>query len=288
MITYIQEKLKSRSYRSKLGKFFVFLILIGGSAMILSPVWWMFSTSLKGMKEIMHYPPTWYPHEVHWDNYIKAWTSANFTRYTLNTLFLAFFGVTSNVLSNSFIAYGFAKIKFPGRKILFGIVLATMMIPGFVTMIPRYIMFTKMGWINTYLPLIVPGFFGSSFFIFLLRQFFMSIPNSLVEAARIDGASHFYIWRKIMIPLAKPAIATVAIFAFNGKWNDFVGPLLYLNSEKLYTIQVGLAHFKGQVGTQWNFLMAASLMALIPVVAIFFIFQNHFIEGMDVAGSTKG
>ncbi|MFW5983447.1 MAG: carbohydrate ABC transporter permease [bacterium] len=280
--------MKSRTFRKKIGQSIVFLICIAGAAMILTPVWWMLSTSLKSMKEIMKYPPTWYPEEMHFTNYIKAWVGANFTRYTLNTLFLAFFGVTSNVLSNSFIAYGFAKIKFPGRKIWFGIVLSLMMIPGFVTMIPQYILFTRLGWINTYLPLIVPGFFGSSFFIFLLRQFFMSIPSSLIEAARIDGASHFYIWRKIMIPLAKPAIATVAIFSFNGKWNDFVGPLLYLNSEKLYTIQIGLHHFKGQVHTQWNYLMAASLMALIPVVAIFFFFQRHFIEGMDVAGSTKG
>lgn len=288
MVTAIRKKMKSRTFRKRAGQFIVFLILITGSIIILSPLWWMFSTSLKSMKEIMHYPPTWYPHEIHWENYIKAWTKANFTRYTLNTLFLAVIGVSANVISNSFIAYGFAKTKFPGRKILFGIVLGTMMIPGFVTMIPRYILFTKLGWINTYLPLIVPGFFGNAFFIFLLRQFYMSIPNDLVEAARIDGASHFYIWRKIMLPLAKPAIATIAIFAFNGKWNDFVGPLLYLNSEELYTIQVGLHHFKGQVATQWHYLMAASLMALIPVVVIFFTFQSHFIEGMDVAGSMKG
>lgn len=288
MMLVLEEKLKSRTFRKKIFQSIVFVILIAGSIIILIPIWWMFSTSLKDMKEIMKYPPTWYPQEIHWNNYINAWIGANFTRYTLNTLFLAFFGVTANVLSNSFIAYGFAKINFPGRKIWFALVLSLMMIPGFVTMIPQYILFTKLGWINTYLPLIVPGFFGSSFFIFLLRQFFMSIPNSLVEAARIDGASHFYIWRKIMVPLAKPAIATVAIFAFTGKWNDFVGPLLYLNSENLYTIQIGLHHFKGQVHTQWNYLMAASLMALIPVVTIFFIFQNYFIEGMDIAGSSKG
>jgi multiple sugar transport system permease protein len=281
---------EGRRFRELAMKTFVTVILVGGSLILLSPVWWMISTSLKSMDEIMQYPPTIYPHEVYWSNYVKAWTSpaANFTRWLFNTLFITVFVVFGNVLANSFVAYGFAKIKFPGKNFLFAVVLATMMIPGFVTMIPQYILFAKLGWMNTYLPLIVPAFFGGAFFIFLLRQFFMTIPNELIDAAKMDGANHFYIWLRIMVPLAKPAIATIAIFSFNGAWNDFLGPLLYVNDESLYTLQIGLQTFKGTEQTQWNYLMAASLLVLLPVITLFFIFQRYFIEGMNLTAGTKG
>jgi len=281
---------RSRRLRERLLKTFVTVVLVLGGLVLLSPVWWMVSTSLKSMQEIMAYPPTFYPHDVHFDNYVKAWTSpaADFTRWLFNTLFISAFVVLGNVAANSFVAYGFAKIAFPGRNVLFAVVLATMMIPGFVTMIPQYILFAKLGWMNTYLPLVVPAFFGGAFFIFLLRQFFMTIPNELIDAAKIDGANHFSIWLRIMVPLAKPAIATVAIFAFNGAWNDFLGPLLYVNEEKLYTLQIGLQVFKGTNMTQWNYLMAASLLVLLPVIALFFLFQRYFIEGMNLTAGTKG
>jgi multiple sugar transport system permease protein len=281
---------ESRRFQELAMKTFVMVILVAGSLVLLSPVWWMVATSLKSMNEIMRYPPTFFPQEVHWSNYVKAWTSpaANFTRWLVNTMFITVFVVIGNVLSNSFVAYGFAKMKFPGKNFLFAAVLATMMIPGFVTMIPQYILFAKLGWMNTYLPLIVPAFFGGAFFIFLLRQFFMTIPNELIDAAKIDGANHFYIWLRIMIPLAKPAIATIAIFSFNGAWNDFLGPLLYVNSESMYTLQIGLQTFKGTEATQWNYLMAASLLVLLPVIALFFIFQRYFIEGMNLTAGTKG
>lgn len=274
--------------RKKIMKIVVSIILISGSILILTPVWWMVSTSLKSMQEITRFPPTIIPEEFHFENYINTWKSAPFTLYTLNTLFITTFVVIGSVLSNSFIAYGFAKIKFRGKKFLFAVVLSTMMIPGFVTLIPQYVLFSKLGWLNTALPLIVPPFFGSAFFIFLLRQFFMTIPNEMIEAAKIDGASHFYIWRKIAVPLAKPAIATVAIFAFNGAWNDFQGPLLYLNDEILYTLQIGLQIFKGEVATQWNYLMAGSLLVLLPVITLFFIFQRYFIEGANITSGIKG
>ncbi|WP_078432239.1 carbohydrate ABC transporter permease [Metabacillus halosaccharovorans] len=266
----------------------VTIILLLGSVLILSPVWWMFATSVKDMGEIMQYPPTFIPNEWNWSNYIETWKAAPFTRYLFNTFLITIFVVLGNVLSNSFIAYGFAKIRFKGRNFLFAVVLATMMIPGFVTMIPHYVIFSKLGWLNTYLPLIVPAFFGSAFNIFLIRQFFLTIPNELIEAAKIDGASHFRIWYKIMLPLAKPAIATVAIFSFNGAWNDFLGPLLYVNDESLYTLQIGLQVFKGQLATQWNYLMAGSLLVLLPVIVLFFIFQRYFIEGMNLTAGSKG
>lgn len=266
----------------------IFIVLVSGSILLLSPLWWMFATSVKSMQEIMAYPPTFWPNEWHFDNYIKTFLAAPFWRYTLNTLFLTAFAVVGNTVANSFIAYGFAKIKFKGKMIWFSILLATMMLPGFVTLIPQYVLFAKLGWLNTYLPLIIPQFFGGAFFIFLLRQFFMTIPNELVEAAKVDGASHFFIWSRIIVPLSKPAIATVAIFSFNGAWNDFLGPLLYLNDESLYTLQIGLQVFKGQVSTQWNYLMAGSILVILPVIILFFVFQRYFIEGMNLTAGSQG
>lgn len=279
---------KSANFKKKTGQTIVLIVLILGSLLILSPIWWMIATSLKDMKEIMTYPPTFIPKEWHWENYLITLQKGPFLQYTLNTLFITVFVVIGNVVANSFIAYGFAKIHFKGRNILFACVLATMMIPGFVTLVPQYVIYAKLGWLNTYLPLILPAFFGSAFNIFLLRQFFLTIPNELIEAAKIDGANHLYIWWKIFIPLAKPAIATVAIFSFNGAWNDFLGPLLYINDESLYTLQLGLQIFKGQNDTQWNFLMAGSLMVLLPVITIFFFFQRYFIEGMNLTAGSKG
>lgn len=281
---------KPPSYRLKqrLMKTFITLLLVMGSVLILLPVWWMVSTSFKTMPEIMQYPPTFIPEHFRWQNYLETWKAAPFGRYLLNTVIITGAVVIGSVLSNSFIAYGFAKIRFRGRRFLFAIVLSTMMIPGFVTMIPQYILFAKLHWINTYLPLIVPHFFGSAFFIFLLRQFYLLIPDELIEAAKMDGASHFYIWWKIILPLSKPALATIAIFAFNGAWNDFQGPLLYLNDESLYTLQLGLQSFKGQNATQWNYLMSGSIMVLLPVIALFFMFQRYFIEGMNLQSGSKG
>jgi multiple sugar transport system permease protein len=279
---------ESVKFKKKMGQFIVLFILIAGSLLILSPIWWMIATSLKDMKEIMTYPPTFIPKEWHWENYLTTLQKGPFLKYTMNTLFITSLVVLGNVFANSFIAYGFAKIQFKGRNVLFGIVLATMMIPGFVTLIPQYVLYAKLGWLNTYLPLILPAFFGSAFFIFLLRQFFLTIPNELIEAAKIDGANHLIIWWKIFVPLSKPAIATVAILSFNGAWNDFLGPLLFINDESLFTLQLGLQVFKGQNDTQWNFLMAGSIMVLLPVILLFFFFQRYFIEGMNLTAGSKG
>ncbi|PZD97341.1 carbohydrate ABC transporter permease [Paenibacillus sambharensis] len=283
-------RLSGRRSRNRTANLLVFLILTAGAVIILSPVWWMFATSVKSMQEIMQYPPTFIPEEFHFKNYVEAWTSpaANFTLWLVNTLIITVFVVIGSVLSNSFVAYGFAKIRFKGRDVLFAVVLATMMIPGFVTMIPQYILFSKLQWMNSYLPLIVPPFFASAFYIFLLRQFYMTISTEIIEAAKIDGASHLRIWSRIMLPLAKPAIATITIFSFNGAWNDFLGPLLYVNDEALYTLQIGLQTFKGTNDTQWHYLMAASLLVLLPVILLFFFFQRYFIEGMDLTAGTKG
>ncbi len=266
----------------------IFIILVLGSVLFLLPLWWMIATSLKSMQEIAQYPPTFIPQEFHLDNYIRTWAAAPFTQYTLNTLLLSFFAVTGNVIVNAFVAYGFARIRFRGKKIWFSILLATMMIPGFVTLIPQYVMFSKLHLVGTYYPLIIPQFLGSAFYIFMLRQFYLSIPRELSEAAKIDGASHFYTWLRVIIPLSKPALATIAILSFNGAWNDFLGPLLYVNDESLYTLQIGLQSFRGSVQTQWNYLMAGSVLVLLPVIVLFFIFQRYFIEGMNLTAGTKG
>ncbi|QSO51567.1 carbohydrate ABC transporter permease [Alicyclobacillus curvatus] len=280
---YVGRKMRSRIYKT-----IIFVVLIVLSVTILAPAWWMVATSFKSMKEIMTTSNTFWPKHFHWHNYVAAWEAAPFTRYTLNTAFITLFVVLGTVISNSFVAYGFAKIKFPGRDWLFSILLGTMMIPGFVTMIPTYVIFTKIHWVGTYLPLIVPSFFSGAFFTFMLRQFYRQIPNELLEAAKIDGAGHLYIWWKIMLPLVRPALATVAIFTFNGAWNDFLGPLLYVSNESQYTLQIGLTTFQGQVATQWNYLMAASVVALLPVVLLFFLFQRYFIEGSNIMGGIKG
>lgn len=279
---------KSRKSSQRTMKIIVLLLLIGISAILMAPILWMISTSLKPMSEIVRIPPTLFPKEIHWENYVETIKTFPFFRYALNTLFITFFVVIGNVLSNSFIAYGFAKISFPGRNLLFSLVLTTMMIPGFVTMIPQYVLFSKIGWVGTYLPLIVPSFFGNAFSIFIMRQFYMSISNELVEAAKMDGANHIYIWSRLMIPLTKPAIITIAIGAFNGAWNDFLGPLLYIHEESMYTLQIGLKTFQSQATAQWNYLMAGATLVLLPTVLLFFFAQRYFIEGMDLTAGSKG
>ncbi len=279
---------KSQERSKKVGNIFTYLLLILVSIILLLPLVWMVSTSLKPMAEIAQFPPTLFPETVQWENYRIAVESFPFFRYAWNTLVITFFVVLGNVLSNSFIAYGFAKIDFPGRKLLFSLVLATMMIPGFVVMIPQYVLFSQLGWVGTYLPLTVPAFFGSGFNIFLMRQFYMSIDNELIEAAQIDGASHLYIWSRLMMPLTKPALITIGIQSFNGAWNDFLGPLLYIHEESRYTLQIGLQVFQSQSTTQWNYLMAGATLVLLPTVLLFLFAQRYFIEGMDLSAGTKG
>lgn len=273
--------------KRKIGDAILFIILCLGAVIILVPIVWMLSTALKSAPEVAAYPPKLFPEKPLFENFAIAWSKAPFTRYTLNTLIIVGFNIVGGVLSNSFIAYGFAKIDFKGKKFLFNIVLATMMIPGFVTLVPTYVIFSKIGWVDTYLPLIVPVFFGNAFHIFMMRQFYRTIPNELSEAARVDGAGHFYIWGKLMMPLIKPVMATVALINFKGAWSDFQGPLLYLSDRTKYTLQLGLQVFKGQGFTEWNYLMAVSFLSMIPILILFFCFQNYFIEGMNVGGAVK-
>ena len=284
MMDYFKKTSVNRQSKKMLS--YVIMTIIG--IILLIPLLWMVFTSLKPMEEIVRYPPTFFPEKIVWENYLDTIAAFPFWRYARNTLFITVLVVIGNVLSNSFIAYGFAKLDFPGKKLMFALVLSTMMIPGFVTMIPQYVLFSKIGWVGTYLPLIVPSFFGNAFNIFLMRQFYLSINNELIEAAEIDGANHLYIWSHLMLPLTKPALITIAINSFNAAWNDFLGPLLYIQDQEKYTLQIGLQVFQNQATTQWNYLMAGATLVLIPTILLFFFAQRYFIEGMDLTGGSKG
>lgn len=280
--------LASRRKKQKAIKIVCFCTLCLCSLTVIMPLWFMISTALKSMDEVFSYPITWYPHHPVWSNFKDAWLSADFSRWFLNSAFVAAFAVAGGVLANSLVAYGFAKIKFPGKNILFSVILATMMIPEFVTMIPQYVFYAKLKWVGTFLPLIVPQFMGTAYFIFMLRQFYSSIPNSMIESAQMDGASHFRIWRSIMLPMAKPAIMTVAVLSFNWSWNDFMKPLLYLTDTDTFTLQLGLKIFVSQSNTQWNYLMAASTIVLLPIIVVFMLLQKYFTDGMNLGGAVKG
>jgi len=260
------------------------LTLVAGAGIMLIPFFWMVSTSLKVPNQVLIQPIKWIPDPIVWSNYAKALTVLPFGLYLKNTVVITGLVMVGTILSSAACAYGFARLRAPGRDVLFIVLLSTMMLPGIVTMIPTFLIFRSLGWIDTIKPLTVPAFFGTAFFIFLLRQFFLTIPVELEDAARIDGATPVDIFTRIMLPLAKPALATVAIFTFMGTWNDFMGPLIYLNSEDKFTLSLGLASFQGLYGTDWHYMMAASLVVMSPIVVLFFIGQRYFVRGIITTG----
>lgn len=261
----------------------VFLILFGIS--FLFPFVWMLSTSLKPESQIFKWPPEWIPETFMWQNFPEALTFVPFALYFKNTLVICVLTVLGTIISSALVAYGFARIQWRGRNIFFFLMLTTMMLPYQVVMVPLFLVFKEIGWVGTFKPLIIPAFFGTNaFFIFLLRQFFLTIPYELSDAAKIDGCSEFRIFWQIVLPLARPAIATVGLFTFMENWNDFLGPLIYLNDESKYTIALGLQQFIGQYGTQWGMLMAASTVATAPIIILFFFTQKTFIQGISTTG----
>ena len=259
----------------------IHLLLVTGSLIFVFPMLWMLSTSLKPIEQTMVFPPEWFPKPIRWSNYIDAVNYIPFFMYTVNTLIICVLGVIGAVMSNAVVAYSFARLQWPGRDVLFGFTLATMMIPFPVVMVPLYSVFRELGWIGTLLPLWVPMFFANAFYIFLLRQFFLRITKDLAEAAQIEGASEFRIFWTIYLPLAKPALAVVALFTFINSWNDFLGPLLYLTEQSTFTLSLGLQFYQSQHGgTQWHLLMAASTLVVLPVVLLFFFTQRSFLRGL--------
>lgn len=269
-----------------------YAVLIALSCVSLVPLLWMVSTALKPIEETMVNPPQWIPSQMIWENFGKAVTydadKLGFDPmvvYARNTLFVCLLSVLGTVMSNAVVAYSFARLKWPGRDLIFAITLATMMVPFPILMVPLFQQYTEFGWLGTFRPLWVASWFGSAFSIFLLRQFYRTIPFELSEAAKLDGCSEWGIFTQVILPLAKPALAVVALFSFMGTWNDFLGPLLYLQSQDMMTLAVGLRSFQSQAGgTAWNLLMAASTMVILPVVVLFFFTQKTFIQGIATTG----
>jgi multiple sugar transport system permease protein len=267
-----------------IGRALAFLIVLAAAAIFIFPVYWMVVTSLKSVPEVFSLPPVWWPAELRWSNYPEALEYFPFLRYVGNTLQIAVPVSIGTTLSSALVAYGFARLRWPGRDKVFYLVLATLMIPNWVTLVPLYLLFDDLGWVNTYRPLVVPSWFGSAFSIFLLRQFFLRQPQDLIDAARIDGASHLRIFAQIVVPLSRPALAVVALFAFIGSWTDFFTPLVYLTDSDKYTLQLGLFSFFSQHFVNWPGFMAASVVVLAPVTILFFLTQKTFIEGITFTG----
>jgi ABC-type glycerol-3-phosphate transport system permease component len=263
-------------------------LLVGLGALFALPFLWMLSVSLHDLPGVFAQPFRWIPEKPAWGNFAEITSLLPFWRYALNTVLVTVLVLAGTLLSCSLVAYGFSRIPFRGRNTLFALCLSTMMLPAQVTMIPLYMLFASIGWVDTFLPLVVPAFFGSPFYIFLLRQFFLTIPREFDEAAMLDGASRFRIYWSIILPLARPALATVALFAFIGTWNDFFGPLIYLNSPEMATLTLGLSMLKSQVvgtgATQWNLLMAGAVLVMLPNVVVFLVAQKQFVKGIVMGG----
>ncbi|MBK8797044.1 MAG: carbohydrate ABC transporter permease [Anaerolineales bacterium] len=260
------------------------LVLLFGVVFMFIPLVWTLSTSLKSPGEVYIFPPTWIPKEILWSNYYRAVTAIPFFLYLWNTVLITALSIVGKVASITLVAFAFARLRWWGRDFMFLVMLATMMLPPHITLIPQFIMFKWWGWLDTFLPLIVPAFFGGPYLTFLVRQYLLAIPRELDDAARIDGCSDFGLYWRIIMPLAKPAVLIVVIFVFNGAWNEFLLPLIYLHNPDLFTLALGLRMFQGEASTSWNLLMAASLLSMLPVVILFFTTQRYFIQGIVFTG----
>jgi ABC-type glycerol-3-phosphate transport system permease component len=258
----------------------VYLLLLAGVVIIMVPLWWM----LKRPAEVFSFPPTLLPEVIRWENYVELFQKAPMLTYIANTVWVTLLDLVGTVLSAAMVGFSFARLRWRGRDFLFVVTLATMMLPNAVMLIPRYLIFRDLNWLDTFLPLWVPSFFGYGFFIFLMRQFYTTIPYDLDDSARIDGCSSFGIWWRIALPLTQPAMAACAIFTFNATWNDFLGPLIYLSSRDKFTLALGLMAFRGPHVTDWHYLMAASTVAMLPVIIMFFFAQKYFIQGIVFTG----
>jgi ABC-type glycerol-3-phosphate transport system permease component len=277
---------QSKKWNQRIQRILTHIVLLSGGLIVLFPIVWMFSTSLKAPHQVKSIPPIWIPDPLVWENYINAMTifPVPFWVFINNSLFLSLGNVFGSVLSNTIIGFAFARLRFRGSNVLFIIVLSTMMLPQQVTMVPLFILFSKLGWINTYAPLIAPQYFGNAFFIFLMRQFFAGIPRELDDAARIDGCDVFGIFFRIMIPLAKPAIGIIAIFEFTNSWNWFLGPLIYLSKMKTFPLALALMYLRATYRVLWSELMVVSFVAMLPPLILFFVAQKAYIQGIVVTG----
>jgi multiple sugar transport system permease protein len=277
---------KTRRFNDLMRNIVVYSLLLLLSIVFLFPFYWMVSTALKAEHNVFIWPPQWIPDPFMWSTFREALSNPQlpFPLFFRNTMILEIGIIAGRLISCTLIAYGFARLEAPGKNVLFAILLATLMLPGAVTQIPRFILFNKIGWVNSYLPLIVPTWFGEAYAIFLMRQFFMTIPRELEEAARIDGANFLQIILGVIVPLSMPVLTVVLILSFKDIWNEFFNPLLYLNDLTKYPVAVGLAYFNGQFRVQMSLLMAASVVVMLPLVIVFFIAQRAFVEGVSLTG----
>lgn len=268
--------------------FLTYFLLTLGAAVIVVPLFWMISTSLKGTDALFAYPPEWVPRPPVWRNYIDAWRMLPFGRFLLNTLFITVLAMAAELLTTSLVAYGFARFQFRGRNVLFFILLCTMMLPGVVTMIPSFLIWAKLKQVDTFVPLTVGAWFAwGPAYIFMMRQFFLTIPREMEEAAVIDGANVVQIYWHIMLPLIRPALLAIGVLAFQGNWNNFQGPLIYLNTMENFPMILGLKFFEQSLSKEapmWNYMMAMSVLMAVPILGLFFAAQRYFIEGLNVGG----
>ena len=277
---------QSKKQVERVQAFVVHAILIFGAVIVMIPLAWMLSTSLKVPSQVNKFPPIWIPNPVVWSNYISAVTifPVPFWIFVRNSLFMSLSITIGTVMSNAIVAFAFARLRFRGSQVLFLIVLSTMMLPGQVTMIPLFILFSKLGWVNTYNPLIVPSFFGSAYFIFLLRQFYATIPREMDDAARIDGCGILGTFFRIILPMSKAAVGITAIFAFSWSWNEFLGPLIYLSKMETFPLALALSYLRGTYRVLWSELMVVSFIAMLPPLILFFIAQRSYIQGIVITG----
>lgn len=276
-----------RSTITLIWRLVAYIVVIIGAVVLMVPFLWMISSSLKPLNQIFSYPPVWIPNPPQWRNYVDAWNALPFTQFLLNTLFITLLGVVGSVFTSALVGYGFARYYFRGKDFLFILLLSAMMLPNVVTLIPGFLIWRQFGLINTYDPLVMYALLGGGpFFIFLMRQFMSSIPVELEEAARLDGANTMQIFLRVILPLVRPALLAVAIFSFQGAWNDFLGPLIYLSNMSSYTMTLGTFFFVGGTNEvpQWHWLMAMSTMIAVPILTIFFLAQRQFIEGITLTG----
>lgn len=275
--------MKKKKSSAVLRRVLLYIVLILIAVIMVVPFFWMLSTSLKTQYDAVKIPPVWIPDPPQWENYVKLFTEQPMFQFMLNTIKIVFFVVLGQLFFSSLAAYSFARISFKGRNVVFFFYIATLMVPGQVTMIPTYLMFAKAGLTDNHLALILPAFF-SAFGVFLLRQFFMSLPRELEEAAEIDGCNPFMTYWRIMLPLVVPAMLTLGVFTLMNTWNDYMGPLIYLSSPEKYTMTLGIAYFKGVYTTQWNLVMAGSIVSVMPILIAYLCAQKYFIEGIAFSG----
>lgn len=275
--------MKKKKSSAVLRRVLLYIVLILIAVIMVVPFLWMLSTSLKTQYDAVKIPPVWIPDPPRWENYVKLFTEQPMLQFMLNTIKIVFFVVLGQLFFSSLAAYSFARISFKGRNVVFFFYIATLMVPGQVTMIPTYLMFAKAGLTDNHLALILPAFF-SAFGVFLLRQFFMSLPRELEEAAEIDGCNPFMTYWRIMLPLVVPAMLTLGVFTLMNTWNDYMGPLIYLSSPEKYTMTLGIAYFKGVYTTQWNLVMAGSIVSVVPILIAYLCAQKYFIEGIAFSG----